>query len=403
MPENKRQHYVPQSMLRHFASDARQRQINIINLKRNKIIRGASLRDQCYRDYFYGNVTKMEKTLSKAEGLFGAIVRKIIATESIEPTDGYNIAMMVALQKSRTLRAEEEIKDMIDRMAKLMMINRVDEALLRNVRTEVTGIMNQMIGRALLLSPMTLDLKQFLLVNRSRVPFIISDNPVVATNWFCRVRLPGRSSGGAARSGLQMVMPISPKHAVLLHDSNVYTVDSVDDAILISREQMIGNLNELQWLNAYRNIYFPPGLGDEQIQRLLATERGNETMSSVRRFESVGDANLFRRTDKDEFATPTKGVASEIVHFEKVMLPKDIRVSPVRIRGRPRYDDDWSLGSPKRDPAWCQIIQDFASAVEAEQCSFTDLWSFVERHPLTLSVGPWLRRMVRRATNQTGA
>jgi Protein of unknown function (DUF4238) len=63
MPNNKRQHYVPKSTLKHFAYDEAQRRINIININLGKIIRGASLRYQCYRDYFYWKTENVEQSL----------------------------------------------------------------------------------------------------------------------------------------------------------------------------------------------------------------------------------------------------------------------------------------------------------------------------------------------------
>jgi uncharacterized protein DUF4238 len=81
-------------------------------------------------------------------------------------------------------------------------------------------------------------------VNNCAVPFIISDNPVVMTNWFGRTRMSGRSSSGMARSGLQITMPLSPKYALLLHDSNVYVADSTNNVIAV-RDQTATSLNEL--------------------------------------------------------------------------------------------------------------------------------------------------------------
>jgi hypothetical protein len=350
MPDNKRQHYVPKSTLRHFACDADERQINIINIKRGRIISRASLRDQCYRDYFYGKATQVEQNLCQMEGIFAGLARKMIGSNKIDRLDGLHIVMMIALQRARTLRAEEEINGMVDKMAKLMMFNRVSEEELRKVRVGLTDSASFMVGQALALSPITLDLKQFLIVNQSSVPFIISDNPVVVTNWFCRVRLPSRSSAGMTRSGLQMFMPLSPKHALLLHDNNVYQTDCENNVIVIIREQDAAGFNELQWFNAHKNVYFPPSLGEEHVEGLLKTERSQEELFSFQRLESTEDANTFRSTDKDEFAPPSENVTSELLHFSAKPLPKDIRVRGVKIRARPRYHDDGSMGSPRRDP-----------------------------------------------------
>jgi uncharacterized protein DUF4238 len=273
---------------------------------------------------------------------------------------------------------------------------------LRKTRVRLTQAANFHLGVALSVSPILLDLKQILLVNRSAIPFIISDNPVLATNWFCRGRFPHRG-GGWGRSGLQIGMPLSPQHALLLHDSNVYATSSPNDIITLTGEQTVSSLNDLQWLNAYQNIYFPPGLGDDQIQRLLAVSRGDESLFSFRRFERTGDSrNSYRATDKDEFAAPNEGVTHELVHFAPKSLPKDIRIKGVSIRAKPRYYDNGSMASPARDPAWDRIVSDFASAVEAKQCSFSNLWQFAGQHYLASHVGPWLARKSRRLRTGIG-
>ena len=80
MPDNKRQHYVPKSVLRRFACDLDRdpepRQINLVNISRLKIVREASLKEQCYRDYFYGQKTAVEKQLSLLEGFYSALTRR---------------------------------------------------------------------------------------------------------------------------------------------------------------------------------------------------------------------------------------------------------------------------------------------------------------------------------------
>lgn len=102
MADNKRQHYVPKSTLRYFAldSDTKQepRQIRLFNISSQKIIPNASLKEQCYRDYFYGKNLAIEKALADMEGYFATLVRKMINTRSIEERDGWDLIQMVALQ-----------------------------------------------------------------------------------------------------------------------------------------------------------------------------------------------------------------------------------------------------------------------------------------------------------------
>jgi hypothetical protein len=393
MPDNKRQHYVPKSTLRHFACDAAKRQINIINIKRRKIIRGASLRDQCYRDYFYGKATHIEKGLSQLEGLFVAIVRRMVAENALRSEDAMNVVLMISLQRARTLRAEEEVNAIVDKLAKLTMIGRFDEQTLRKVRVTMTEAAHFNVGLSLSLSPIMFDLKQFLIVNNSAVPFVISDNPVVATNWFGRARYPNRALTGLAQSGLQMIMPISPRHALLLHDAKVYMTDALDGVIQLKGDAAIESLNELQWQNAHRNVYFPPGLDQEMLNKMLDIHRGDEDLIAFRRLEGVGKANLFRATDKDEFAAPSEGVTQEVVQFGFKALPKDIHLKGISMRPNPRFFDNGSMASPVRDPAWGRIVHDFADALEAGKTSFASLGAFVAKHPLVSEVGPWVHRV----------
>src|SRR5262249_8641159 len=115
MPNNKRQHYVPKFMLRRFSSDAEGKQISIINKRSKRLITNASLRDQCYRDNFYGD-TEIEREIAKLEGSFAEIIDTIISSESIHLRDTQNICTMIMLQMVRTLRSEEQMNEMTDKL-----------------------------------------------------------------------------------------------------------------------------------------------------------------------------------------------------------------------------------------------------------------------------------------------
>lgn len=399
MADNKRQHYVPKFTLRRFASDPDRkpepRQINLVNIARAKVVRGASLKEQCYRDYFYGKNTTIEKTLGQLEGYFSALTRRMIETRSIEERDGWHLVQMVALQKARTLRAEEEMNDMMEKFIKLAMYGRIDEQALRGVKLSINDAANRNVAQALALSPLMLDLKRLLVINETKVPFVIADNPVVSTNWFAKKHDPRRAMG-LARSGLQMLLPLSPRFALMMHDSNVYTTDSRNNVVSIRRGDDVSALNELQWLNAYRNVYFSPGLDDDQLGMMMNVSREGQ-LSNFHRMERVEDGGGYRATDKDEFSPPSDGVKSELVVISAKALPKDIRLRAVRIRDKPIFHDDGSLSSPQRDPAWEDIISDFARQVGRERMNISKFWEFVIDHPRMPAIGSWLERARRRA------
>ena len=66
MPSKKRQHYVPRSLLKRFS--VCEKQINLYLLASRRFIKQASLRDQCYRDYYYGKDAPIEDGFAAMEG-----------------------------------------------------------------------------------------------------------------------------------------------------------------------------------------------------------------------------------------------------------------------------------------------------------------------------------------------
>ncbi|WNJ87943.1 DUF4238 domain-containing protein [Bosea sp. 685] len=355
MADNKQQHYVPKATLRHFACDPdrqpKPRLINLINISRGKVVRGASLADQCYRDYFYGKDTRVEKALGGAEGYFASLVRKMITTRSIDERDGWHLVQMVSLQRGRTLRAEQELNGMTDKMIKLFMFNKIGEDDLRRVRIGLEGAARLNVAQSLAISPMLLDLKRFLIVNETSVPFVIADNPVVSTNWFGRKNDPRRMVG-IARSGLQMILPLTPKFALMMHDNNVYNAESDHNVIALANSAEASALNELQWMNAYQNVYSPPTLEHERVEALLRIPRPEGSLYEFKRLERLADDGKFQATDKDEFSPPSEGVKSELVVHSARALPRDARLRAVRLRDKAVVFDDGSMASPQRDPVW---------------------------------------------------
>jgi hypothetical protein len=397
MPNNKKQHYVPKMVLRNFASDADKKQINLIHINSKKAIYAASLRDQCQKDYLYGEDGVFEKNLAEMEGAFHQIIDQLIATEAIghDFQTRYHIIELLALQKSRTLQAEEELNRMTDQLAKLIMYKRFDRDVLEKIKVEVRDAAAQNVVQSLKFCPIMYDLKHFLIINRTTTPFIISDNPVLHTNWFCHSRLPGRSAAGTAKSGLQIFMPIAPQYAVLLHDKYVYQTDSSNHVIQLRNRQEVDSINEIQWRNAYKNIYFPPSFDNAHIELCLLWPRDEDKFPEIKRLNPTGDTGVYVATDKTVFDPPDKGVTRELVHFGSPESTKDIRVSAVRIRPKPIYFDDKSAASPIRDPIWSKIVEEFVTRVESERLPFDKLWESASSHPLFAQVGSEIRKIER--------
>ncbi|MBZ7927074.1 DUF4238 domain-containing protein (plasmid) [Ensifer adhaerens] len=403
MANRKQQHFVPQFMLRHFAADqghkTKPRQINLVNISSAKIIVGASLAGQCYRDYFYGKDGVFEESLSQLEGVFSALARKMINSCSIDVRDGWDLILMISLQRARTARAGDEFNSMAEKMLRLYMHNRVSEEVLRSVRIGLKEVANHNISTAFKLAPLLMDLKQLLVINRTSTPFIIADNPVVSTNLFGRMKAPDRMAG-LTRAGLQLFMPLSPQFGLLFHDPNVYSADALGNVLRLKSKEDAFLLNELQWLNAYENIYFPPSLLKSDLDALVAIKREPTELSKMTRAERRGEEDGFVVTTKDEFAAPSEGVKSELVFVSATTLSKDVRLRGIRIRDKPRYHDDGSMGSFVRDPIWEEIVRDFADEITHNNAKASQIWEFVADHPDHDRVGPWLQRAARRTSRR---
>jgi len=85
MPENKRQHYVPQAYLRLF-SRANDNRIGVYAIDRGKLIPNASIRGQACRDYFYGKDGRTERAFSSIEGHAARIFAKAVRDRQLPIT-----------------------------------------------------------------------------------------------------------------------------------------------------------------------------------------------------------------------------------------------------------------------------------------------------------------------------
>ena len=130
--------------------------------------------------------------------------------------------------------------------------------------------------------------------------------------------------------------------------------------------QEVDSINEIQWLNAYKNIYFPPGFGDVLIDRCLSWER-DKKLPGITRLKATDKPGEYVATDKTIFDDPEESVMRELIHFGTTEGTKDLRIGAVHIRRKPIYFDDKSAASPMRDPAWSKIVEEFAVRVENKQ------------------------------------
>ena len=255
MAEKRKQHFVPQFLIKQFAE---QNLVNVLMLNNGKIIKNVNYKSQCQIKYFYGK-QGLEDVLSKLESEISAVILKLINGIQFEKDDFFWLLIFAALQITRTekdvLMFSNNTSEMFNDIFKLANINKSYDPQ-DFISTE------RHINIALSCSHILIDLKYADIKNTSETPFILSDNPVIRYNQFYRHddvinRL------GLACKGLIIIVPLNLNTAILLYDSETYDVDEQDIAITLND---VRKINEIQTLNANEIVISNPTISDYELE-----------------------------------------------------------------------------------------------------------------------------------------
>jgi hypothetical protein len=192
--------------------------INILNLKTGDFHRNGSLRDQCFRPKFYGDSDEIENQLMDIESILAGSLSKLRTTRllpQVSSDDHKEILIFFALQILRTSIAAESMAEGMNKMVDLLAPS--DGNITWNKEEYLTDAHQAVllsIENYLLVARCLDDLGMLLLVNKTGIGFVTSDNPVVQYNQY----LEGLNMGttGALRRGLQLFLPLSPNLMLLL-------------------------------------------------------------------------------------------------------------------------------------------------------------------------------------------
>lgn len=307
MPENKKHHYVPRFMLRRFSRDGRS--VGLYNIPSKRKVLSAPLKNQCYSDYLYGKGSPIEKALAGAEGQLAQLLREM--DHHILPPPPFTPAhealiFLVLSQRGRTLYAAEAFDEMLDKMTKnifaeTLKLQGVDiDKFTINYKEPAILALSMMLQ----LYPLLWDIEYKVLVNKTGVEFIISDNPVIFYNHLLNFRRDG-SNCGVASKGLMIFVPLDPKKMLVMHDSEVYRVGADSrGAIDVTNPRDVYQLNTLQFVSARENIYFSdPNFNVDALHK-KATPFLRQRKSNVRSFDS-----------KNEPGTKYVGISAEDIRI----------------------------------------------------------------------------------------
>ena len=194
MPEKKNQHYVPQFYFRFFSNNGKDICIFNINNKEHFV---GPFKNQSSKDYFYIKGRELEDAFEKIEQSQREPLKKLIESKSfkaLSKEEYIEILRFIAFQDTRTNYAKrganETTQHLVREYVKPKMLQ--DEELNKKVSKEVitkidlTYPADHLISIEVgLQSPILIsDLIPILLVNKTELEFLFSDNPIVLYNLF---------------------------------------------------------------------------------------------------------------------------------------------------------------------------------------------------------------------------
>lgn len=357
----KRQHYVPQMILRNFSgNDAT---TSLIVLSSGKRVAEAALNRQCYADYFYGEDQVVERTFAREEAKISSILRDL-SRESLEALGDDDIRALIFFvhyQHARTRAAAESLSNFLEAFTKNMLrgtatLNNDSELAeaVDAVRIRFTA-QNERIWQAAKTTPLLYDLDIRFLVTSRAQGFVIGDHPVVAYNQFAEhhpilSRYP--TSRGIALKGLQLFMPLSPSVTLAIFDPSTYEYDGKLVTGVGPRD--VGFLNAMQAVNALECLFFHEQRAEEAaLEALLATRRNHPSP-----FEKSVSTSAMRR--------PDDGTISQFVVVKHPDIRVGARLSCVRTTDKHSYLDYEGPTIPIRSPELVEFTERYGEHLEEE-------------------------------------
>src|SRR5262249_20322809 len=194
---------------------------------------------------------------------------------------------------------------------------------------------------------------------------------------------------GLLRAGIEIYLPISPRHVLLLFDKRVHRADghTPDGAVTVSRDDDVRLINDLQVLSSRDNICCSTAAEEDEIKEAL--DRGAQ-----RRDLSKPTFTVMVETDnRNEFVNPAYHPDLQVEGRRKFLamdyppLRVDRSVPFLRRSVLPRYYDDGTARGPIRDLAWSDLTTDLKEALQSGDVRWGQMREYIRAHPLFPEVG----------------
>jgi hypothetical protein len=246
---------------------------------------------------------------------------------------------------------------MTDKVVKMLM--EADPALdpmlrehLDDMSVSLDNAPAQALSGAAVSLPIMSDLAIKVLRNRTRQPFITSDNPTIFYNQFLEHRNPRASNTGLSCKGLQIFLPLNPQLLLVFYDERVYWMGSRKLFVDVVACDDVFAFNVLQAAQASEHLYFNDEVSAEYVQSIVTR------------------AMPFRRTETTRIMEPQLtadpgGGPGTLLHSQHVDIRTSLRLATIGLTDHARQ---YKLGSrlvQVRNPRLRSLHMQFLSEVDA--------------------------------------
>lgn len=283
----KKQHYVPQLLLRRFATQSgREARVNVYDIERVQYRNNQNIRNVCSSNYTYDTDDSFERFLNDCvESPVGSELEILVqAQDQVNPKPSPALLRFLLVQLARTRQMYKSSLELTNAgmqsiFIEMARLNGLNEDVVRKLRLEPLeprAVLAYLAAYAATQYRLLLDLNLALILNQTKVEFILSDHPVFQHNWYLRESDHPMASSIAVR-GVQFFLPLSPSVTCCLYDASVYLYGRATDGTLIhATEDDVSLLNSFQAINA-GTVLIARSASMEATLRSLGTKYANVT------------------------------------------------------------------------------------------------------------------------------
>jgi hypothetical protein len=312
--------YIPKFYINNFSNNNSNQEIGVYNICKGEFAKNIQLGSQIQNPYSFGIGCVIEEWLRNVESTTDLYFSDIIYCNTLPDYSVDYFEKLIYFILLFELRNPSEAK-LVDKSLNLLISEIPTEKRMSNdCKNEYkipNGIDFSILDKSL---DCCKDLKTKLIINRTSIPFITSDKPVVRYNQF----LENFDFSGEIVSygimGLQIFIPISPNHLLFFYDDGVYNVGTEEESrFFVESEIDIIQFNLLQFLNAKQCLYF-----NETFNTSLFSEMNNSASKFIkaekRICEDIASLNEIRTGMNLSFVT--KKTPLDAFQLNQVQIPK---------------------------------------------------------------------------------